>query len=97
MSDSMQNYRKKPVVIQAMQWFPGLLTPAGHVIHNADGKPATVEIETLEGKMVAQPGDWIIKGVKVEFYPCKPDIFAATYDRVIIANLDAGKIGDPQK
>jgi hypothetical protein len=39
-------------------------------------------IQTLEGDMHANPGDWIIKGVKGEFYPCKPDIFAATYEAV---------------
>lgn len=39
-----------------------------------------IAIETLEGTMTASPGDWIIKGVKGEFYPCKPDIFAATYE-----------------
>lgn len=39
-------------------------------------------IDTLEGAMNAAPGDWIIRGVKGEFYPCKPDIFAATYDEV---------------
>jgi hypothetical protein len=42
---------------------------------------ARVIISTLEGNMAADPGDWIIKGVKGEFYPCKPDIFDATYDR----------------
>lgn len=41
-----------------------------------------VHIETLEGTMVAREGDWIIRGVKGEFYPCKPDIFAATYEPV---------------
>lgn len=41
-----------------------------------------VYIPTLEGRMLARHGDWIIKGVKGEFYPCKPDIFAATYERV---------------
>ena len=41
-----------------------------------------LKIYTLEGKMLAEPGDWIIKGVKGEFYPCKPDIFALTYDEV---------------
>jgi len=39
-----------------------------------------VYIETLEGRMMATPGDWIIKGVNGEFYPCKPDIFEATYE-----------------
>lgn len=42
-----------------------------------------IRIITLEGIMEAQPGDWIIKGVKGEFYPCKPDIFDATYDPVL--------------
>lgn len=42
-----------------------------------------VEIETPEGTMNASPGDWIIRGVAGEYYPCKPDIFAATYDEVI--------------
>jgi hypothetical protein len=41
-----------------------------------------IEIETLEGTMSANPGDWIIKGVNGEFYPCKPDIFAKTYEPV---------------
>jgi len=41
-----------------------------------------VEIDTLEGTMTAAPGDWIIRGIKGELYPCKPDIFAATYDPV---------------
>ena len=44
-------------------------------VESADGIP----IKTLEGTMIAQKGDWIIKGIKGEFYPCKPDIFAATY------------------
>ena len=43
----------------------------------------TLDIPTLEGTMTARAGDWIIKGVKGEFYPCKPDIFAATYDAVL--------------
>jgi hypothetical protein len=44
---------------------------------SADG---AMSIDTLEGVMTAQPGDWIIKGVKGEFYPCKPDIFVLTYE-----------------
>jgi SOS-response transcriptional repressor LexA len=42
----------------------------------------TIDIPTLEGTMTAQPGDWIICGVQGEFYPCKPDIFEATYEEV---------------
>jgi len=44
--------------------------------------PATIRIDTLEGLMMASPKDWVIRGVQGEFYPCKPDIFAATYDRI---------------
>lgn len=51
----------------------------GDVLHNA---PAFLVIKTLEGNHRADVGDWIIRGVQGEFYPCKPDIFAATYDAV---------------
>lgn len=47
---------------------------------HSGGRDGCVAIETLEGAMTAEPGDWIIKGVKGEFYPCKPDIFEATYE-----------------
>lgn len=79
----MSMYRKKPVVIEAVQ-FDGKLTSLEGLTHDAvisqDLCSDTVQIETLEGTMTAQPGDWIIKGVKGEIYPCKPDIFAATYE-----------------
>ena len=87
----MKAYRKKPVVIVAMQ-FDG---------HNYDKIIAWIEsytkhpemahspantlsmiIPTLEGDHRADPGDWIIRGIKGEFYPCKPDIFDATYEAV---------------
>ena len=82
----MAKFRKKPVVIDALKWTganadevqaflaQGPYSAAGYV------KGRYVDIGTLEGLMVASPGDWIIKGVKGEFYPCKPDIFAATYE-----------------
>ena len=58
----------------------------GHGFHNfkvaAGPRPLGLHIETLEGVMLAEPGDWIIRGVKGEFYPCKPDIFEATYEPV---------------
>ena len=60
----MAKFRKKPVVIEAVQ------------------TKERVVISTLEGDMVAEPGDWIITGVKGEKYPCKPDIFEATYEPV---------------
>ena len=80
-------FRKKPVVIEAVQWlgnnFQAISDLAGDservIWLNNDG---TLEIPTLEGAMTASAGDWIVKGVKGEFYPCKPDIFAATYEAV---------------
>lgn len=83
-------FRKKPVVIEAFQIHPndGLtrqLPPqwlvdalvSGAVVQYPDG---VVSIRTLEGTMSGDVGDWIIQGVKGELYPCKPDIFAATYE-----------------
>lgn len=77
-------YRKKPVVIDAVQWTGGnaieILEFAGaHIIGGIkDGEP--FNIKTLEGHHVASVGDFIIKGVHGEFYPCKPDIFSKTYE-----------------
>jgi hypothetical protein len=75
-------YRKRPVVINALllrsdnreavaQW-------CGGTIMQTNG---SLSIPTLEGCMRAELGDWVIQGVKGEFYPCKPDIFCATYER----------------
>jgi hypothetical protein len=89
----MGMFRKKPVGIEARQ-FTNFVT--GHDIAvwcggraGRDGKPSDpddirlfIDIPTLEGTMTASVGDWIIKGVKGEFYPCKPDIFEATYEAV---------------
>ena len=85
-------YRKKPVEIDAIQWlgeksFDELykFTNADNnygIVGMKDGKGDVAQIRTLEGVMDAQPGDFIIKGVKGEFYPCKPDIFKLTYDEV---------------
>lgn len=90
----MAKFRKKPVVIEAVQY------PCEHPAlkrcdcdpnwPNSDGPspPAACSecghafIETLEGRMRVSPGDWIITGVQGEHYPCKPDIFAATYEAV---------------
>lgn len=97
----MKQYRKKPVVIEAVQlrwttWnqmceFLGPIisenNPGREVETYSDtcgesGPYIELTIPTLEGDHIAKHGDWIIKGVKGEFYPCKPDIFAATYDEV---------------
>lgn len=67
---SNNRYRKKPVIIEAMQY-------RGHHPQVKDDK-----IQTLEGVFEVKKGDWIIKGVKGEYYPCKPDIFAQTYEKV---------------
>lgn len=75
-------FRKKPVVIEAVQWF----RHGDHPLVVADPSPHVRSdhgwIETLEGGHVVTPGDWIITGVKGEHYPCKPDIFEMTYERV---------------
>ena len=84
----MDKFRKKPVIIEAKQ-FNGKWTDDATLIldwmkKGGDWEDSTGElkIHTLEGVMTASAGDWIIKGVKGEFYPCKPDIFEALYDRV---------------
>lgn len=81
-------FRKKPVEVEAIQWtgenvgeikwFAGLDVSVQYL-----EKPPTLKIHTLEGIMTARPGDWIIKGVKGEFYPCKQDIFEKTYEPVV--------------
>ena len=87
----MPMFRKKPVVIEAhrfigsstsahqiKRWMEEGVEPSTGGVHTRDIRPLI--IPTLEGEMMAAPGDWIIKGVKGEFYPCKPDIFEATYE-----------------
>ena len=80
------NYRKKPVVIEAFQW-TGDTRVLADFTKGKTGRLLqvygdTLTIHTLEGEMTANNGDWIIRGVKGELYPCKPDIFEATYDLV---------------
>ena len=92
----MPKFRKKPVTVDAIRndgewatvrdWLIELNPPFGFaflgtppITRNDDG---SLNIATLEGTMRADVGDWIIKGVKGEFYPCKPDIFDAIYESV---------------
>lgn len=79
-------YRKKPVVIEAIHYDGELpldfLGDEEQVRSAGDGSGA-LEIVTLEGTMRANVGDWIIRGVKGELYPCKPNIFEATYEPVV--------------
>ena len=81
----MAKYRKKPVVIEAVQWTGRNFKTISKFIkckHEFWELARTINIYTLEGVMEALQGDWIIKGVKGEFYPCKPDIFEQTYEKV---------------
>lgn len=76
-------YRKKPVVIDAVQFTTGSADEVAEFV-GRDGSFAgeSLYIDTWEGVMTASIGDYIIKGVKGEFYPCKPDIFHQTYEAV---------------
>lgn len=80
----MAKYRNKPVVIEAVQYdgtFPLAFLHGDERVRKAVAYGGdAIEILTLEGTMTAQIGDWIIRGVKGELYPCKPDIFEATYE-----------------
>lgn len=83
----MKKFRKKPVVIEAIQWTGENIVDVAEFMHSCSGFhinkfTKTVIIETLEGTMSASKDDYIIKGVKGEFYPCKPDIFEQTYETV---------------
>lgn len=89
-------FRKKPVVIDAFQFTEAMrdsivlgdapcpegIRQGSATYHKENRKvwSATFYVDTLEGRMDVSLDDWIIKGVKGEFYPCKPDIFAATYE-----------------
>lgn len=86
-------FRTRPVVIEAVQWtgdnFGYVLAWSHYDAHLSYGVGArTLAVVTLEGLMVARPGDWIICGVRGEFYPCKPDIFALTHEPLPPRDLD---------
>lgn len=88
-------FRKKPVVIEAYQFLPPVYesdcpqflldafkTEVAQIAYILDDGEYEMEIKTLEGVMTAIKGDWIIQGVNGEIYPCKPDIFEKTYEKV---------------
>ena len=84
----MAKFRKKPIVIEAVKFTERTKDQALNFVRcncipsrDSAGNP-TIVIQTLEGDMVATLNDWIIRGVSGEFYPCKPDIFEATYEPV---------------
>ncbi len=86
-------YKKKPVVVEAVQW-TNSIESLFNIMELCKGIPAEAQapitrshgdcltVHTLEGDMVALPNDFIIQGVEGEFYPCKPDIFRETYEKV---------------
>ncbi|MHC3753044.1 hypothetical protein ACYKJ4_07745 [Streptococcus suis] len=79
----MAKYKKKPVVIEAIRFTGSNYKEIREFIgKNTLCSDLSIVIPTLEGDMVAQKGDYIIKGVHGEFYPCKPDIFNETYEVV---------------
>lgn len=77
-------FRKKPVVIEAVRWTGENKAEIAAFCPGVEIGPVTdwAYIRTLGGRITALPGDWIIKGVRGEFYPCKPEIFAVTYEAV---------------
>lgn len=85
----VEKYKKKPIVVEAIQYTGG---NKKEIIDFTEGKATTntcyshLTIPTLEGDHKADVGDWVIKGIRGEFYPCKPDIFDATYELVTDEN-----------
>lgn len=80
-----KKFKKNPIIIEAIQWlgnnFEELeeFSSERNIVSNQDG---TLTIETLEGNHIAKKKDWIIRGIKGEIYPCKPDIFEKTYQEI---------------
>lgn len=82
-------FRKKPVVIEAVRFIiVGQDWPTEWPYEKWHYSGNQLVIPTLEGSMCADVGDWIIRGIKGEFYPCKPDIFAATYESAEFDDAD---------
>lgn len=86
----MKKYRKRPIVIEAVQFNGNFDEIEAFVGGDAEFREGELLVATLEGPLHASPGDWIIKGVRGEFYPCKPDIFMATYEEVKDEAQEAG-------
>ncbi len=81
----MQNFRKKPITIQAIQWNGKNLNEIRDFLqYHAKVVNRGIQIKTLEGVIYAKESDWVIKGIEGEFYPCDDKIFRATYDDVSI-------------
>lgn len=82
----MMKFRKKPVIIEAIQYNGSndeeIIRFTNMTAIKRPSELKSIRIPTLEGDHIANVGDWIIKGIKGEFYPCKPDIFKETYENV---------------
>jgi len=81
-------YRKKPVIIEALQWtgtnIKEVMQFAEDMIYiHGSGEDIKLCVKTIEGTEFLKHGDYIIKGTKEEFYPCKPDIFEMTYEKLM--------------
>ena len=76
-------FRKKPIIVEAEQWFPGVEIKGVEFAHSVlDDKNLIPIVKTLEGNMIVSEGDWIITGIEGERYPCKDSIFQKTYESV---------------
>lgn len=96
----MNLFKTKPTFIHALQWtgdnikeiqkfVPGVRMGEVEIQKGPEWiKTGGLVIETLEGSMLAATGDWIIKGIRGEFYPCKPDVFAAKYEQVEVSEWE---------
>lgn len=97
----MAKYRKKPVIVEAIQLIDNdeILAKISSFMGKAimidhSKRPITLNIETLEGTMIATEYDYIIKGVNGEFYPCKPDIFEKTYEKAETGYAGTDKLSE---
>lgn len=93
----MARYRKKSIVVEAIQWLGWAKGPEIPCLRRdpdlvADSQFAV--IYTLDGKMIVTPGDWIIAGIKGRKYPCKPDIFELTYEPLTQESTDGKKTNE---
>lgn len=79
-------YRKKPIIVEAFQWWQSM-GEVGGVVRSSGLNVKTYEIKTFEGRHIVSSGDWIITGIQGEKYPCKPDIFEQTYELVSIGEI----------
>jgi hypothetical protein len=88
-AELVRSYRKRPVVIEAALLTADNVSEVAAWCHARTANPSYLNISTLEGIMRADLGDYVIRGIKGEFYPCKPDIFEASYERQFDGDVSA--------